>query len=173
MVVAIVVAAIVVIGNGGSTAPTATRKTQTSPPTSTTTAPTTTTTATNPSTTTATTPQLLAALNLTSPVGETQTVGVVQVIRVGGTVGIVVAAQGVPANSTHNAYAIWLYNSSTSYERVGFITNLVGKSGKFATQGRLPSDAAKYDRILITLETQDKPTHPGEVVLSGPFREHQ
>jgi hypothetical protein len=94
------------------------------------------------------------------------------VIRVRGVVGVAIDAQGVPPNTTHNAYAVWLYNSPTSYLRAGFVQNLVGKDGKLSALGRLPAGAGRYHRLLITLETRSQPTHPGEVVLSGPFREH-
>ncbi len=85
---------------------------------------------------------------------------------------MVIYAQGVPANGAHNAYAVWLYNSPTSHHFVGFVPNLVGKDGKLVTEGKLPPDALAYHKLLITLETQSHPTSPGEVVLSGPFREH-
>jgi hypothetical protein len=122
-------------------------------------------------TTTNSEPQILAALNLTSPVGATQTIGVAQVVRDDGVVGIVIDAQGVPRNSAHNAYGLWLYNSAKSHRFVGFIPNLVGKNGKLATEGELPTDASDFKRLLITLETKRHPKTPGEVVLSGPFRE--
>ena len=122
-------------------------------------------------TTATTTPQILAQLNLTSPTGASSTLGIAQVVREAGVTGIVIDAQGVPPNTSHNAYAVWLYNSSTSHRFVGFVPNLVGKNGKLATEGRLPADAASYHRLLITLETQSKPTTPGEVVLSGRFSE--
>jgi hypothetical protein len=174
MIAAAIVIAVAGSGTGpkkhhGSTGPssTVTEASSTLPtsssPTSST--PTTTTPA------TATTTQILAQLNLRSPTGAASTVGIVEVVRVKGVLGIVIDAQGVPANTTHNAYAVWLYNSPASEKRVGFVTNLVGKSGQLVTDGRLPAGAAAYHRILITLETQPNPTHPGEVVLSGPFRE--
>jgi hypothetical protein len=116
--------------------------------------------------------QILAAMNLTSPVGATKTLGVAQVVRDDGVVEILVDAQGVPANSAHNAYGVWLYNSASSYRFLGFDPNLVGKNEKLViAPSRLPADASDYKRLLITLETQQKPKTPGEVVLSGPFRE--
>ena len=123
-------------------------------------------------TATAPTPQVLAQLNLTSPTGAGSTIGIVEVVRDAGVLGIVIDAQGVPANTSHNAYAVWLYNSPSSHRFVGFVPSLVGKSGKLTTEGKLPADAASYHRLLVTLETQSKPAHPGQVVLSGPFREH-
>jgi hypothetical protein len=128
-------------------------------------------TQTTASTTTNAEPQILAALNLTSPVGAARTLGVAQVVKDNGVVGVVIDAQGVPRNSAHNAYGLWLYNSASSDRFVGFDPNLVGKNGKLAIEGALPTGASHYRRLLITLETQQHPKTPGEVVLSGPFRE--
>jgi hypothetical protein len=132
----------------------------------------TTVTTTTGTTTTAAAPTLLAQLNLKSPTGVSSTLGVAQVIREQGITGIVILAQGIPANTSHNAYAVWLYNSAGSFKFVGFVRNLVTKTGKLSAEGQLPPGAAAYHRLLITLETQQKPSAPGEVVLSGPFREH-
>jgi Sigma-70, region 4 len=128
-------------------------------------------TSTSASTTTAN-PNFLAQLNLVSPTGAKDTVGIAQVIRERSVVGVVIDAEGMPANTSHNAYAVWLYNSPSSHKFVGFVPNLVGKNGRLATEGQLPAGATRFHRILVTLETQSKPSSPGEVVLSGPFREH-
>ncbi|HEX3802404.1 MAG TPA: sigma factor-like helix-turn-helix DNA-binding protein [Solirubrobacteraceae bacterium] len=164
IIVVVIVAAIIVgvVSSGGSS-PKASAD-RTTPAAHTTTGATTTAA-------TSTTPQILAQLNLTSPTGAKDTVGVAQVIRYRGVVGVVVDAQGVPANTQHNAYAVWLYNSASSHKFVGFVHNLVGKDGKLAAEGKLPAGATAYHRLLITLETQSTPSSPGEVVLSGPFRE--
>ena len=82
-----------------------------------------------------TTPQILAQLDLTSPTGASKTVGVADVVRDEGVVGIVIDAQGIPANTAHNAYAVWLYNSPSSHSFAGFVKNLVGKNGRLAAQG--------------------------------------
>jgi hypothetical protein len=153
--VALVALVVVLLANSGSSAPKAKAKAKRTH----------TTTSANSG------PKILAALNLTSPVGAGKTLGVAQVVRDNGVVGIVIAAQGVPANSAHNAYGVWLYNSATSHQFVGFDPNLVGKSGKLAIEGTLPTDASDFKRLLITLETEQHPKTPGEVVLSGPFRE--
>lgn len=116
--------------------------------------------------------QILAAMNLTSPVGATKTIGVAQVVRDNGVLGIVIVAQDVPANSAQNAYGVWLYNSATSYKFLGFDPNLVGKNEKLEiAPSPLPADASDFKRLLITVETQQKPKTPGEVVLSAPFHE--
>jgi hypothetical protein len=151
-------------GNNSGGSPTTTQNASTTVTTGTTT--------TTTGTTTTATPTLLAALNLKSPTGAAATLGVAQVIREQGVTGVVILAQGVPANTAHNAYAVWLYNSASSFRFVGFVRNLVGKNGKLSAEGQLPAGAAAYHKLLITLETQSKPSAPGEVVLSGPFREH-
>jgi Sigma-70, region 4 len=124
------------------------------------------------STAAVTTAPPLAQLNLKSPTGAASTVGIALVVREDGVIGIVLAAQGLPPNTAHNAYAVWLYNSPTSYRFVGFVPNLVGKSGKIDTGAKLKPGAAAYHHLLITLETKPHPSAPGETVLSGPFREH-
>ncbi len=149
-------------GGGGATTTTQPRTTRTVP-----TATTTISTA-----TVSTRPQILSRLALSSPTGATATIGIAEVVREGHLTGVVVDAQGMPANSAHNAYGVWLYNSPASARFVGFVPNLVGKSGKLAAEGQLPANASDFHRLLITLETQRHPSTPGEVVLSGPFREH-
>jgi hypothetical protein len=168
-IAAVIVAVILVIAltSGG-----AKKHTGSTPPAATSTSQTASTTATTGTTTTAVTPTLLAQLNLKSPTGVSSTVGVAQVIREQGVTGIVIVAQGIPANTSHNAYAVWLSNSAGSFKFVGFVRNLVTKTGKLSAEGQLPTGAATYHKLLITLETQQKPSAPGEVVLSGPFREH-
>jgi len=114
----------------------------------------------------------LAQLNLKSPTGAKSTLGIVLVVREDGVIGILLAAQGLPPNTAHNAYAVWLYNSPSSFKLIGFVPNLVGKSGKLDTTAKLGAGAASYHHLLITLESKPHPSAPGEVVLSGPFREH-
>lgn len=164
VVVVVVVAILLITGGSSSKKPggssvAASSKTSTS------------TTATSGTTTTAAKPQLLAALDLTSPSGDSKEAGLAEVVREDGVLGVVIDAQGLPANGPHNAYAVWLYKSPTDSKFVGFVPNLVGKNGKLQTEGKLPSDAAQYSRLLVTLETQGNPKKPGQVVLSGPFRE--
>jgi hypothetical protein len=171
LIIAVIVVVLVSSG-GGKKSPANSGHTKTAnatAPTSSTPA----TTVTTGTTTTATTESVLAQLNLTSPTGAKSTVGVVEVVRLNdGVTGIILLAQGMPANTTHNAYAVWLSNSPTSYKFVGFVQYLVGKNGKIDTDGTLKPGAAAYHHLLITLETQAHPASPGEVVLSGPFREH-
>ena len=162
--VAVVVAVVIVIiaSSGGS-------KKKTAAPTPST--PTSSAVASTPSTGTAGTgttgAQLVAQVNLVSPGGGKKTAGVAQVIRQGANTGLVIVAQGVPPNTNHDAYAVWLYNSPSDSHILGFVNPGVKPDGKLQTAGVLPANASHYKQLLVTLETQAKPTAPGRIVLEG------
>jgi hypothetical protein len=122
----------------------------------------------NPATSTTACP--VHQINLISPTSHS-TVGIAEVLKKGSTTAIAIVAQGVPANTTHDAYAVWLYNSSSNAVRLGFVNPGVGKNGRLQTAGSLPSNAQSYKELLVTLETQANPPHPGTIVLEGPFAE--
>lgn len=111
--------------------------------------------------------KFLAHVNLNSPSGIKSRVGIAQVVSSHSTLGMLLVAQGMPANSKTNAYAVWLYNSGSDSHLVGFVDARVGKSGRLETEGALPSNAAHYKHILLTLETAQKPKTPGPIVLEG------
>jgi hypothetical protein len=178
------VVVIVVVTSGSSnpaanhrTVPNQTGTTPTTPMRSHTTQTATRTTQTGTRTTrtgTSTTPQLrrLALLQLSSPTGASGTTGVAQVVRDRGVDSVVITAQGVPANTAHDAYAVWLSNSLADSVMIGWVPNVVGHDGVLSTEGKLPAGAGRYHRVLVTLETQAKPAEPGQVVLAGVFHEH-
>jgi hypothetical protein len=125
------------------------------------------TTISSPTTTSAA--QVTAQVNLSSPIAGQKTVGVAFVVRQGTNEGLVLRATGVPANTTHNAYAVWLYNSPTDSHILGFVSPGVKADGRLQTAGVLPSNAAHFKQLLVTLETQAKPHGPGKIVLEGPL----
>ncbi len=88
-------------------------------------------------------------------------------IQSGSTVGVVVVAQGVPANTTHDAYAIWLYNSPTDARLLGFVNQRVKADGKLQTEGALPPNANHFRQMLLTIETHGSPKAPGTIILQG------
>ena len=106
-------------------------------------------------------------LTLRSPVSSSRSLGVVEVLSEAGKRAFYIEAQNLPA-SHHFFYAIWLYNSPTSAEPLSKAPP-VGKTGRLAGGALLPSNADKYKQILLTRETNTRPTHPGKIVLSGPF----
>lgn len=126
-------------------------------------------TSTTGTSTTATKAKFLNQVNLNSPSGVKGRAGVVQVVRQGTTLGILLVAQNVPANTKRNAYAVWLYNSASDSHLVGFVNARVGSSGRLETEGVLPANAARYKHMLVTLETKQKPQTPGQIVLEGAF----
>jgi sigma-70-like protein len=106
-------------------------------------------------------------LALSSPAPKSRSVGVVEVLSEGGKRAFYIEADNIPP-SKHFFYAIWLYNSPTSAEPLSKAPP-VGNSKRLAGGALLPADAGNYKRILLTRETDTHPTHPGKVVLEGPF----
>ncbi len=165
---ALVVIAVVVIllVNSGGSSKNPNKPVATATSTTTGTTPRTTATSCNPATSTTACP--VRQINLISPTSHS-TVGIAEVLRKGTTTAIAIVAQGVPANSSHTAYAVWLYNSATDALRLGYVNPGVGKNGRLQTAGALPTNAARYHQLLVTLETQPNPHSPGTIVLEGPF----
>jgi hypothetical protein len=113
-----------------------------------------------------TTARVIAQVNLLPPSGGGQAKGIAQVVDVGSTTGIVIYAQGMPANN-NNFYAVWLYNSPSDYQIVGYVNPGVGSNGQLQTTGRLPNNATHYNQLLVALQTKAHPKPPGPVVLQG------
>ncbi len=125
-----------------------------------------TTTATSSSATASARP--IAQVNLTSPSGGKSPVGAAVVVRQGSQTGLVIRAQGLAANTAHDAYAVWLSNPGGSPSQIlGFVNPGVGKTGVLQTAGALPAGASRFKELLVTLETQAKPKAPGQIVLQG------
>jgi hypothetical protein len=186
VVVVVVVVLVVVLSSGSSNKPTSgttaaadgtTAPAATGSPTGTTgttvtgtgtgtTGTTASTTGTTSGTTSASSAKVVAQINMNPPSGTGNAKGVSVVVKAGSAYGIIVEAQGLAPNS-HNAYAVWLSNSATDSARVGFVNTPVGKNGKLQTEGALPTNAARYKNLLLTLETSATPKVPGQVVLQG------
>lgn len=104
---------------------------------------------------------------MTSPAGYKGTIGVAQLISTDGSLKLEMRAEGVPANSADNAYAVWLYSNAAKKILLGFVTESVSGQGDLKIGSALPADARGYQRVLLTLETSPHPTEPGTIVLSG------
>jgi hypothetical protein len=113
--------------------------------------------------------QVVAQINLTPPDPASKAAGIAEVLKEGATDGIAIVAQKLAPNTTSppNAYAVWLYNSPTDAHRLGFVNPGVGSNGRLSTAGGLPSDAARYKELIVTLETTGTPKTPGTIVLRG------
>ena len=109
----------------------------------------------------------VAQINLLSPSGTKTMAGIAEVLRQGSNTAIAIVGQGLPANSKHNAYAVWLYNSTRDAQRLGFVNPGVGKNGRLETTGPLPTNAARFKQLLVTIETNANPKAPGQIILQG------
>lgn len=127
------------------------------------------TTSTATSSTATGTARPIAQVNLTSPTGSKHIGGVAIVVKQGASTGLVIRAQGVPANTKHDAYAVWLYNSPSDDHILGFVSPGVASNGVLQTAGLLPSNASHYKQLLVSLETTGKPKAPAKIVLQGPL----
>ena len=166
LIAVVVVAVLLLTGGGSSHKPTPTGAsvpTTTSAPTGTTTATTSTSTA---------TAKPIAQVNLLSPDGAKTPAGVAVIVKQGTTTGLVIRAQGVPANTGHDAYAVWLYNSPSDTHILGFVNPGVTATKVLQTAGPLPANAAHFKQLLVTFETQGKPKGPGKIILQGALSLH-
>ncbi len=147
-VIAAAVILAVVLLSGGSSAKKPSATTQSSP------------------TVTKTGPTIDNQIALKPPNPRSKSVGAAYVLSEGDKRAFFIDAQNLPPAKGFY-YAVWLYNSSTSFVPVtksSAVTNhrLEGISA-------LPSNAGEFHEVLLTMETSAHPTHPGRVVLRGPF----
>ncbi len=167
LVVVAAVVVIVLLSNGGSKKNSTTTASQ---PAATSSTPTTSSTpSTSTSTTAANGAKLVAQINLTAPTSAaaTKPVGVALVLKQGKNTGIAIRAQNLPANGKHDAYAVWLYKSSTDSHILGFVNPAVGSNGVLQAEAALPANAGHFSQLLVTKETQQSPKSPGTIILQG------
>jgi hypothetical protein len=111
-------------------------------------------------------------ITLSSPDSSSTSAGVAEVLSEGNQYAIYLAAQHLPQSKGKGFfYAVWLYNSPSSFEAVSRAPD-VGSNGSVQGGALLPKDAAKYHTMLLTRETASTPTKPGPVVLRGAFALH-
>jgi Sigma-70, region 4 len=160
-VVAVVVVALILLLSGGSS-----HKTNVAASSPTTSAP---AASTSTSASTSSAARVVAQINLTPPQSGSKAAGIAEVLKEGANNGIALVAQHVPPNtkSPPNAYAVWLYNSPADSHILGFINPGVGKDGRLSTAGGLPTNAAHYKMLIVTVETHANPKTPGTIVLQG------
>ena len=98
---------------------------------------------------------------------SSKAIGIVEVLAEGNQHAIFIAAEHLePSHGFF--YAIWLYNSPSKAEAVSRSPN-VGSNGRLQGGSLLPSNAGEFHQVLLTRETSERPVHPGQTVLSGPF----
>lgn len=121
-------------------------------------------------TTTASQPKVQAQANLTAPAEAPaeKAIAIVQIADVNGQQKVNAVAQGLP-NVDKAAYAIWAYTSEDESRLIGGFDRADNK-GHIVYQGDLPSDitdVSRYREVLVTRETNGRPTKPGKVYLRG------
>ena len=117
--------------------------------------------------TTKTGPTVENQIALKSPDPRSRSVGVIDILAEGGKRAFFIDARNIPAAKGFY-YAVWLYNSPTSSLPLSK-SSAVGSTHRLAGGSLLPSTAGEFHQILLTKETNPHPTHPGHVVLRGPF----
>jgi hypothetical protein len=112
---------------------------------------------------------VVAQINLTPTQSGSKAAGIAEVLKEGANDGIAIVAQNIPPNTTKppNAYAVWLYNSTTDSHILGFVNPGVAKDGRLSTAGGLPANASHYKQLIVTEETQANPKTPGTIILQG------
>jgi hypothetical protein len=110
---------------------------------------------------------LLAQIALRSPAGGRSPHGIAQIYK--STHGYVLSLTftGIDTTISSKEYAVWLYNTPHAARLLGFIDQRLARAGTVTTSGVLPPDAAHYRQILVTRETQTRPTTPGKIILDG------
>ncbi len=118
-------------------------------------------------TSTAANPAITARLPLHSPSPASRSVGLVTILQEGSKRAFFIAAEHLAP--THGFfYAIWLYNSPTSHEALSRAP-AVGANRRLEGGALLPDNAGDFHTMLLTRETNSRPTQPGHIVLRGAF----
>lgn len=127
-------------------------------------------TSTSTQTGTATTqPQVEAQINLTNGAAGGKAKGIAQVLRQQGQRALAIVGQDIKANS-RDAYAVWLYNSRSDAQLLGFIPQEVGSDGRLSGIAPLPDTAERFRQLIVTRETIQQPRSPGAILLRGRLR---
>jgi hypothetical protein len=113
--------------------------------------------------------QIVAQITLMAPHDDGRASGIAEILRQGGAHAIAIVAQGLARNRGEppDAYAVWLYNSPRNSRILGLADPGVAGDGRLQTTGKLPADASRYRKVVLTLETKAQPRRPGRIVLSG------
>jgi hypothetical protein len=115
--------------------------------------------------TTSTQPQIIGQVNLAPPHGG-KALGVANLLAQGGQRALAIQAQGMTPSTSRSFYAVWLYNSASDSQRLGFAPP-VAKNGRLQAVAGLPASASRFHQLIITRESARQPSQPGPIVLGG------
>lgn len=110
-------------------------------------------------------PHVDAQINLTPSSSGSKALAVANVISQGQQRAFALQAQGLDQTKGF-AYAVWLYNAPNDALPLGFAP-AVKADGRMQAVGALPANSAHYHQMILTRETNARPTTPGPIVLSG------
>jgi hypothetical protein len=166
VILAVMVAVVVVVLTRGSSSPRAVATTQATS-TGEATESTKTSTSTTATATKSTGPKTDNRFTLTATNASSDATALVAILSEDGKHAFYISAEHLPPSKGF-FYAVWLYNSPTSSQGLGRAP-AVGANGRLEGGLLLPAGASKYHEMLLTKETSTTPTHPGPIVLKGPF----
>lgn len=79
---------------------------------------------------------------------------------------VAIAASGLQPTSARVAYGVWLFNSRSSSQLIGFVPT-VKADGKISAAAPLPAGAAAFHDIVVTHESSNAATRPGQIIFTG------
>ena len=123
-----------------------------------------------PGSTSAAKPAVDKRITLTAAEPGSHAKGVALVLSEGGKRAFYLAAEGMPPTNGF-FYAVWLYSSPTHAEPLGKSAP-VTSNGRLQGGALLPSDAGSFSHLIVTRETNEHPSKPGPIVLTGEFALH-
>ncbi len=111
---------------------------------------------------------VLGQANLTPPKGAPapKALGVAQFVERDGQRLINVIAEGLPRAAKNSGFGIWMTGVGQKPVWLGYF-QAVSSTGQVGAQSQLPVDPAKYQTVLLSLQTGRKPTVPAQTYLSG------
>lgn len=112
-------------------------------------------------------PEFERQINLQPAQEGSDALGTVFVLRQDGQRAYAIQAQGLGVASPR--YVVWLFNSPSDVEFLGFAPP-VESNGRLTAITPVPENAAKFKEILVSREKTDRPQRPTTIVLRGPLR---
>jgi len=116
---------------------------------------------------------ILQQVNLRPPAGGDRPLGIAFLMLRDQRPVVAVQVQDVAPNGADDVYAAWLLARSGRARFLGYFPGQVGSEGRFTVSAALPSDTARYDRVVISRESIDAretPAAPSEILLQGTIR---
>ncbi|MEJ7825003.1 MAG: anti-sigma factor [Solirubrobacteraceae bacterium] len=120
------------------------------------------------STTPSDSPQTISQGMLTAPGGgdATADTGIIRYPQTNN-FKLLVAAKNLKPPRSGTAYGIWLYTSESEKLFLGFPRATVSDAGTLDVVADLTPETPNFDEVLVTRETTEEPTSPGEIILRG------